>query len=345
MSRVTSKEVAQRAGVSQSVVSAVLNGTPGIRVSEETRKTVLKAIKDLNYQVDIRARGLRKGRTYCIAAMGNMKTPFFFQMLEGAMTVSLQSGYSLQLYGSFSMDGERDQLLSWFTQRRIDGIITQDVTSYNDPQWLQTVQKHRVPYVSVEGYPENYQVSSVMMNYTRSIEMALDFMWERVPIPPVYLEIYGDKEYKPNWGDRQRLASYKAWMEKKGLKPQVVSREDVSWEEDQAWWLHWLGSAKTPIAVLSNWSRGANRLYRAAYRLGLQIGKDVHVMAADNTERVNEYLVPVLSSIEVPYAEMGAKAAQYLIDYIEGKKKLEEKEKIWLSPKLIVGESVGRANG
>jgi len=341
MSRVTSKDVAQRAGVSQSVVSAILNNTPGIRVSEETRQSVLKAIRDLNYQVDIRARGLRKGRTYCIAAMGNMNTPFFFQMLQGAMAVSLESGYSLQLYGA--PGGEREPLLGWFTQRRIDGILTQDVTSYHDAQWLNTVHTHKIPYVSLEGYPEDDRVSSVLMDYAHSIEMALDFMWDRVPIPPVYLEIYGGREYKPNWGDRQRLASYKTWMERNGLEPQIRTRMDRPWAEDQAWWVEWLGSVRTPISVLSNWSRGANHLYRAAYRLGLRIGKDIHVMAADNTERVNEYLVPVLSSIEVPYAEMGAKAARRLIDMIEGKKDLNDTGKIWLSPRLIEGESIGRS--
>jgi LacI family transcriptional regulator len=48
--RVTMKEVALQAGVSQSTVSFVLNGNEDMRISAETRRRVLKAVADLGYR-------------------------------------------------------------------------------------------------------------------------------------------------------------------------------------------------------------------------------------------------------------------------------------------------------
>ena len=62
-SRITSKDVAREAGVSQSTVSFVLNGTPGQTIPEETRRRVLDAAKKLDYRPRASARSLAAGRS------------------------------------------------------------------------------------------------------------------------------------------------------------------------------------------------------------------------------------------------------------------------------------------
>jgi DNA-binding LacI/PurR family transcriptional regulator len=62
-SRITSKDVAREAGVSQSTVSFVLNGTPGQTIPEETRRRVLDAVKKLDYRPRASARSLAAGRS------------------------------------------------------------------------------------------------------------------------------------------------------------------------------------------------------------------------------------------------------------------------------------------
>jgi len=63
--RVTSIDVAERAGVSQSTVSRALSGSETI--TEATRRRVEQAAADLGYFVNARAAGLRKGETGTIA--------------------------------------------------------------------------------------------------------------------------------------------------------------------------------------------------------------------------------------------------------------------------------------
>jgi len=63
----TSWDVARLAGVSRSTVSFVLNNTPGIKISEETRRRVLEAVKILDYKPNAIARSLAKQKTEAIA--------------------------------------------------------------------------------------------------------------------------------------------------------------------------------------------------------------------------------------------------------------------------------------
>ena len=65
--RVTSFDVAEKAGVSQATVSRALAGSSII--SETTREKVLKAARELNYHVDERAASLRQGRTRSLAVV------------------------------------------------------------------------------------------------------------------------------------------------------------------------------------------------------------------------------------------------------------------------------------
>lgn len=67
--RVTSKDVARRAGVSQSTVSYVLNDAPNQSISSATRERVRAAAADLGYAPSAAARALRRGSTDTVLAI------------------------------------------------------------------------------------------------------------------------------------------------------------------------------------------------------------------------------------------------------------------------------------
>ncbi|MEV4171230.1 LacI family DNA-binding transcriptional regulator [Nonomuraea sp. NPDC049709] len=61
--RITSSDVARAAGVSRATVSFVLNDKPGMRITEENRRRVLEAARDLDYRPHASARSLAAGRS------------------------------------------------------------------------------------------------------------------------------------------------------------------------------------------------------------------------------------------------------------------------------------------
>lgn len=314
--RVTSSDVAQRAGVSRSLVSAYLNGTPGITVSEDNRAAIMKAIKELNYTVNVQAKSIKTGRSHCIAVYGDVYNALLLQLVEGIQQASGPAGYHVLMYGEGRNLSGREGLISLYRQGRIDGMITLDFPDPLDSGWEQAVTEWGVPYVSVEGMPALDSIHAVRTDYEASICQALDFIWRQTGMAPVYLNMLPlDRE--PTAGDRQRLDAYGSWMARNGFKPEAVHIFDRPWPVMKAWWREWLAGRERPFAVLANWSRAAVSLYRAAYERGWHIGRELFVMSADDTERVSRHMIPPIPCIEVPYLDMGQEAFGLLQSIME----------------------------
>ncbi|NGZ74453.1 LacI family DNA-binding transcriptional regulator [Saccharibacillus alkalitolerans] len=321
--RVTSQDVAKHAGVSRSVVSAVLNGTPGIGVSAQTREAVLASIEALHYQVDAQARSMKTGRSMTLAAFGDTAHPLFMRLLEGMQRAGEAAGYHLLLCspGEREEAQSRRKLLDLYRQRRIDGIVTLDDTNYADEDWAGEVRKAGVPYVSVEGYAEAEGVVSVQADYAGSMKTALDYLTKKMPEgagAPEYAEVRSTSwDEETNWAELQRKRGYLEWCEERALEPRVTN---LLQHEGSVDWDGWLGnrSGSSPLPLLVNWSSAVPDLYRAARRFGLEIGEELRVMSADNTIGGDRLSVPTLSCMEIPYAEMGRAAVERLLRQIEG---------------------------
>src|ERR1700694_2209653 len=89
--RATAKEVAERAGVSRTTVSFVLNRVPGMRISAETRQAVLQAVLDLDYHPDATARRMVTGRT---KVLGFVLSQNLDQALADLFIPTVLSGFS-----------------------------------------------------------------------------------------------------------------------------------------------------------------------------------------------------------------------------------------------------------
>ncbi len=305
--RVTASDVASRAGVSRSLVSAFLNSTPGITVSAENRAAITSAIRELGYTVNVQAQSIKTGKSNCIAVYGDVYNALFLQLVEGIQRVSGPAGYHVLLYGEGKNVEGREGLAALYRQGRIDGVITLDFPDALAPAWEEAVREWGIPYVTVEGIPSSPEILSVETDYAASIRRALDFMEAEGWPSPVYLNVLPCGRPQTR-GDRLRLEAYESWMQAKDRQPRIYPVPDEPWGQQQAWWREWLAGQELPLAVLSNWSRGALSVYRTAYDQGLRIGRELFVMSADDTERVSRHMVPAVPCLEVPYGEMGEAA-------------------------------------
>ncbi|NQX62645.1 LacI family DNA-binding transcriptional regulator [Paenibacillus qinlingensis] len=337
MKRVTSFDVAKRAGVSRSVVSAVLNDTPGIGVSQEKREAVLEAIRELNYHVDARASGMKTGKSFCIAAFGNTRNPLFLQVLEGIQRACTEYGYHILLSGDPNMDISK--LADLYLQRRIDGIISLDSVNAVDESWAQVQKDSGIPFVSIEGFAEESEVVSILVNYKQSVVQALTHMNERVGIQPIYV-IFRNEDDIENWAERDRREAYLTWCEQHARNPRVrvitIGDEHAIMELLQEISTDKHGGVPS---VLVNWSVGVPLMYRKAYELRLRIGEDIFLMSADNTKRNNQAMLPILSVMDIPYVRMGEMAVHALNEQMNQAKAPSIANKLWVEAELQPGES------
>ncbi len=135
--RVTSFDVAEAAGVSQSTVSRALAGDTSI--SEPTRQRVTEAARRLNYQIDENAARLRRGRTGTIAVVMICReaqdrkdiNPFYFSLLGSTCAAAAARGYETLV----AFQDAPENFWSHFQERRkADGMIVIGTTT-NTKAW------------------------------------------------------------------------------------------------------------------------------------------------------------------------------------------------------------------
>src|SRR5213078_2224325 len=99
--RITSQDVAKRAGVSRTTVSFVLNDVKEANISEETRQRVLAAAEELGYVPDAAAQALASGRTQTIGLILPKAQPHprasstHYRIIEGLLEITQQFGVRL----------------------------------------------------------------------------------------------------------------------------------------------------------------------------------------------------------------------------------------------------------
>ena len=100
--KVSIKDVAQRAGVSTTTVSHVLNAAPGKRINPETRVRVREAADELGYQPNGVARSLRLQRSQTLALVSDKiaTTPHAGRIILGAQEAASRHGRLLMLVNS-----------------------------------------------------------------------------------------------------------------------------------------------------------------------------------------------------------------------------------------------------
>jgi DNA-binding LacI/PurR family transcriptional regulator len=96
--RVTSVDVAERAGVSQSTVSLVFSGKGQGRVSQATQEHVRRCARELGYRPNVAAQALRLGTSRAVAlVVPDVVNPFFARVLRGAQRAAQKAGYTVAL--------------------------------------------------------------------------------------------------------------------------------------------------------------------------------------------------------------------------------------------------------
>ena len=118
--KVTLELVAQRAGVSPSTVSRILNGTAV--VSDDKRQAVDQAIADLGFVPNPVARGLAGGRTLSIGVLTQaIDSPFYGVELRGIEDILDRAGYSAMFVSGHWNAAEEARCVEVLRSRRVDG--------------------------------------------------------------------------------------------------------------------------------------------------------------------------------------------------------------------------------
>ena len=129
--KVTSVDVARRAGVSQSAVSRVF--TPGASASAETAAKVRRAAQELGYRPNVLARSLITGRSRIIGlVVAYLDNQFYPEVVEKLSTALQARGYHVMMFMAQQTAGNIDAIVDEILDYQVDGIVTASVALSSD---------------------------------------------------------------------------------------------------------------------------------------------------------------------------------------------------------------------
>jgi len=152
----TMKQVAEKARVSTTTVSHVINNTRS--VSDDAKKRVLDVIAELHYFPSAVARSLKNDKTNTLGMIiPNNSNPYFAELIQGIEDESFRLGYNIILCNSYD-DPKNKRHIPVFNGKRIDGLIL--VPSGSDTDLSLLLSDQALPKVLVDreisGVPADF---------------------------------------------------------------------------------------------------------------------------------------------------------------------------------------------
>lgn len=340
------KDVAKRAGVSISTVSNVLNGKKF--VSEELKKKVLIAVRELNYEVDPIARNMKTKNTKTIGVITEDICGLFYPFLvKGIYEVADQRGYQVMICDSSGQYGERGALdreranFDKLFANRVDGIIfTSVVTPETDGEYLRSlkkraVQNRNIPLVSLEQNFTEYGIDSVYFDGYASASMATEHLIDCgcKKIAHVTGPITYNIAKERVWGFRDTIK--KAGLE---LNEKMIAYGDYTHQSGYLATKTLLADVEDIDGIFYANDQMALGALKALQEMNLRIPDDIKIMGYDDAF-ISSLVEPPLSTIHIPKKNTGKAAVQLLFDRLEGEKKTQEAEGIRMDGRLVIRKS------
>lgn len=335
MTKVGIKEIAAKAGVSIATVSHAFRN-PG-RVSDDTRKKVLDAAKEVGYTPNRLAASLRTSRSgNIVVIIPDVADSHNSEIIKAIEKVAHSRGYSV-LLGDSQGSAEREREFAAMTiSRQADGII---------------LMSHQFPFtigedaLSIEDLPP--VVSGCEVSGHDGIPaVAIDDVRAAMDATR-HLISYGHKDIAVITGDmnstssRDRLEGFRGAMSQAGLScnEDLIIRAEYSLHSGEVSTESLLLNRKRPSAIFCFSDEIALGCMYALRQHGFSVPDDMSVMGFDNIPFA-KYFSPPLTTIAQPAENIGMMCATTLLDLIDGKK--PENFRNLLPHQLLIRESTRR---
>ncbi|MFK7880004.1 LacI family DNA-binding transcriptional regulator [Roseobacter sp.] len=275
MGKVTSLEVAEKAGVSRSAVSRVF--TPGASVSKRTADKVRKAAADLGYRPNVIARSLITGRSRIIGlVVAYLENQFYPEAIERLSKALQSKGYHVLVFMASNDHDATQSVIDELLDYQVDAIIAASVGLSND--LTQRCEDLGIPIVLFNRHQYDTRLSSVTSDNLAGGRKLAEF-----------LVAGGHKRiaYIAGWEDAStqidREAGFKAGLEDAGQQLFARGIGNFNFKTAQAAARDMFDAPDRPDAVfVANDHMAFAVMDVLRYELGLRVPEDVSVVGYDD---------------------------------------------------------------
>ncbi len=309
MTKITIKDVAQRAGVSVTSVSRVLNNRGYI--SDNLRSKVMNTIEELNYTPNEIARSFYKNETKSIALIiPTIKNPFFSELAFHIERELSKDGYHLYIGNSLNDEVNEREYLKMLKEKRVDGMI---VGSHNID--LEEYDEINGNIVSVER-KINDKIPIIESDNYLGGQLATEALLKQDCKKIVC--ITGSKTI--NAPASNRVVAYSEVMKENNLEEKVIEIPFAVTEEEKKNKINEIfASSFNADGIFADDDILARYVMNEAAKYDIKIPEELKIVGFDGTEMLRN-LFPELTTVEQSIEEMGKKSVEVLLNLINNKK-------------------------
>ena len=328
-------QVAERAGVSLSTVSRVLNGKAS--VNKVLKERVEKAVKELNYRPNSVARSLANNRTDSVGVLvPELNAPFFGDLMQAVeSTLRAADKHVIISVGRNCLETEEDAV-EFLISRNCDALIMH-AEALSD-EYLLELNQSKLPVALVNRQVEGLPEACTSLDNEKGGYLATRHLLELGHQDIAYISGPTDK-----CDASLRLEGHKRALSEAGLpiNPQLIFNGDYS-EEDGKIGLLELMARDVPFTALvcaNDWM--ASGAISCARDLGMSLPHDLSVVGFDDVVFAH-HVFPRLTTVSNPIAEMAEMSAKYILNKVYGQ---ANNVQLYFEPSLVVRESTVKHEG
>ena len=332
--KINIKDVARKAGVSTATVSRVLGDFHGVR--DKTKKKVLKAVADLNYEINAVARHLRQKKTKTIGIIvENVLSKFCSVIAKSVEDTNNKFGYNTILCNADENPEKELNYLKILKSNRVDGIIL--TPTGKNSKYVQHLINSGTKVVLLDRLIEGVDCDAILVDNAngayKAVKHLIDQGYRKIGIVSGILDRTTGAE---------RLKGYLQAIEEAGIAKEdsLIKIGNFKKESGRKLTKELLEQSNKPKAIFTtniDMSMGA---LLAIKEKGLTIPEDIGIVCFDDSDWAL-ILEPSITVIRQPVYQLGSTAAELLIKKIEDEEKNLDHQPtvVTLNTELIIRNS------
>ena len=332
--RASITDLAKQLNISASTVSRALSGHSAI--SEATVKRVTALAKEVGYQRNSLASGLRRGRSNMLGVVvPHIDGNFFSQVVKGIEAAASQAGYHVLICQSNEEMAHERENLETLMNAQVEGILVSLARTTTEFKHFEQVRKRDIPLVFFDRILDGYNVNAVVLDdraggYCATRHLLLQG-YRRIAhfSGPQQLNVY-----------KHRRQGYEDALREFGLpvEEELIRYGDMKIQDGYVGMSQLLALPQPPDAVFSSSDFAAAGALEVLQERGLRVPEDIGLVGFSN-EIFSRLTVPRLTSIDQHCELMGRSATHLLLQIMQEHPPYATPRHLVLPPDLLVRAS------
>lgn len=322
------RDVAKKAGTSITTVSRVLSNDESFKVPDRTKENIFRAVKELNYVVPKKVKSEKQYRIGCIMAMTAVKysDPYFMTMASAIETEAKKLNCNLSYLINYD-ELEKPSKLLELHEMKLDGLI---ITEMLPKHIVEDLKQHVKHIITIDNYQNMF--NSVGFDHFDSTKKIMKHLLNSGYKRIAYI---GGGAPNIDMFDTKRLIMYRECLRRENIEYDETIIKDCYWDLEQCaiQTNELLQLPNRPDAIFAGSDSLAQVVIAQIYQNNLRCPEDVAVVGFNNLN-FSSYLIPPLTTVDVPSDEIGRVAVKRLLEMIQ--KNDQSIYGIFLPTKLIV---------